>query len=287
MGRKCLCVGVLLVHAAIDSGYSDPMWDWMSVTAFVTTVALQGTADGGETPITEIELHMRMHGDFEACTVPTDLPPRPRHIDPLTHAGLRSRCVELARVGARECIHVQVGVVRDFDGSFLVDVEVEPDFAAAPDAVQQLRASGTGGLAERGAILARWPRGAWHDVRICLDAAQVVRRRIDVPAHCTLLESEYWGKPHSATLERAGDRGCVVATNTESHPMLINAYIAPPAEDEASRYFRLGEQASLPACVEPGEVRRWNYELDGPWAQAWHVLHYWVMVGDDTGDCRN
>lgn len=69
--------------------------------------------------------------------------------------------------------------------------------------------------------------------------------------------------------------------------MLINASVAPPAKDEASRYFRLGEQASLPACVEPGEVLRSNYELVGAWAQARHVLHYWVMVGDDTGDCPN
>ena len=222
------------------------MSDWFSLTALATTIALAG-ADRDE-PISEIELRTGHHATLQKCAwdaVPFE---RPIHVDPITRAGLRTRCIEWRRLSGR-CLHVQVSVVRDHDGSFLVDIETEPDLGSAPDAVQQYRARTVRGLAERGAILARWPAGAWHDMRVCPDEDTVLRRRIDVPARCQLLLARDAGKPHPAKLERPGERGCVVAVNTTGRALAVDVSIPPPAQGETRRHFRHGEGGAFPLCI--------------------------------------
>lgn len=64
-------------------------------------------------------------------------------------------------------LHLQVAVVRDPHGALLVDFEPAPGWRRTTDAVFQRRARSVPGVGERGAILARWPAGAWTDVRVC------------------------------------------------------------------------------------------------------------------------
>ena len=258
------------------------MSSWISLTVFATVVAL-GSGDGAE-PMTEIELHVGRHETREECALASVRMLRPDHVDVLTSQGSRVRCLERAKVRQR-CFHAQVSVVRDHDRSLAVDVEVEPDLGSAPDSVQQHRAAGVRGLEERGAILARWPVGAWHDYRVCLDEDGVLRRRIHVPARCILLLGRYAGKPHLAWFHRAGEQGCVVAVNPGQKPVALDVSIPPPAEGETRGHFRFGNGEAFPGCVAPGSTVRRHYRFIGEWAQAWHVRHILVLGGAPKGDC--
>lgn len=254
----------------------------ISLTALATTVALGGP-DGSQ-PISEIELHTSHHSTREECALAPVTIRRPTHVDPLTWPGSRNRCLDRARVRGR-CIHAQVSVVRDHDRSLLVDVELEPNLGPAPDATQQRRAEEVAGLRERGAILARWPAGAWHDLQICLDEASILRKRIEVPPRCVLLLGDYAGKPHPARLERPGERGCIVAVNPGPDTLAVYASIPPPAQGETWRHFRYGEDRPFPACVAAGSTARWRYGLVGEWGKAWHVAHNLVMWWPAEGEC--
>ena len=256
---------------------------WISLTALATTVALSGP-DGTE-PITEIELHAKHHATREECALAPVSIRRPIHVDPLTWPGSRNRCLERARV-QRRCIHVQVSVVRNHDRSLLVDVELEPDHGPAPDPTQQRRAENVRGLAERGAILARWPAGAWHDLQICPNEGAVKRKRIRVPPRCTLLLARSVGKPHPARLERPGEAGCIVAVNPRQRPLAVDVSIPPPAQGETRKHFRTGPGASFPACIAPRSAIRFRYQLIGEWATAWHVDHTLVLIRGSKRPCR-
>ena len=258
------------------------MNDWVSLTALATTVALGGP-DGAQ-PITELELHANHHPTRKECALAPVSIRRPTHVDPLTWPGSRSRCLESGRV-QRRCIHVQVSVVRDHDRNLLVDVELEPDLGPGPDAIQQRRPRNVEGLAERGAILARWPADAWHDLQICPDEESVKRKRIRVPPRCTLLLVRYAGKPHPARIERPGEAACIVAVNPRQRPLAVDVTIPPPAEGETRKHFRTGTGASFPACIAPQSAIRWRYQLIGEWATAWHVDHTLVLVGGSQTQC--
>ena len=259
------------------------MNDWTSLTALASVIALAGP-DHAE-PISEIELRIGHHATRKVCAldaVPFELP---KHVDPLTRPGHRIRCVERRRlIGG--CLHVQVSVVRDHDGSFLVDLETEPDLGPGPDTLQQYRAHTVPGLAERGSILARWPRGAWHDMRVCPDDDRVHRRRIQIPMRCLLLLDEHAGKPHLARFERPGERGCLVAVNTKGRPLALDVSIPPPAEGETRRHFRHTGTGTFPLCAAPHSARRWSYGLIGAWATAWHVAHTVVLTPEAQAGCR-
>ena len=209
----------------------------------------------------------------------------PKHVDSLTGPGHRIRCVERRRLNGR-CLHVQVSVVRDHDGSFLVDLETEPDLGPGPDTLQQYRAQTVPGLAERGAILARWPRGAWHDMRVCPDEDRVYHKRVHVPSRYQLLLDRYAGKPHPGRFDRPGERGCLVAVNTTGQALAIDVSIPPPAQGETRKHFRHSETGTFPLCTAPRSARRWSYGLTREWATAWHVAHTVVLTPEAQAGCR-
>ena len=173
----------------------------------------------------------------------------------------------------------------DHDRNLLVDVELEPDLGPGPDATQQRRAGNVEGLAERGAILARWSAGAWHDLQICPEEDAVKRKRIRVPPRCTLLLARYAGKPHPARIERPGEVACVVAVNPGRRPLALDVSIPPPAKGETRKHFRTGTGASFPACIAPQSAVRLRYQLIGEWAKAWHVDHNFVLTRESKTKC--
>ena len=142
------------------------------------------------------------------------------------------------------------------------------------------------GSLSAGAILARWPAGAWHDMRVCPDEDTVLRRQIHVPARCQLLLASDAGKPHPAKLERPGERGCVVAVNATGRALAVDVSLPPPAQGETRRHFRPGEGGAFPYCVEPRSVHRLTYGLTGEWARAWHVAHTLVLTPETPAKCR-
>lgn len=257
------------------------MTGWISLTALATTIALAGPE--GAVPVTELALHTHHHASLEECRLAGATAPRPAHVDPLTSPGLRKRCFERSRL-PQPCLHVQASVIRDHDRSLVVDLENEPGFGPSPDAIQQQRGQDVESLRERGAILARWPAGSWHDLRLCLDGPPVTARRIDVPARCTLLLPEYAGKPHLARLERPNEQGCIVAVNPGPGTLAVDAFLLPPVQEEdAGRHFRHGRGERFPLCVAPGATARQQYALIGDWADAWHV-ELVLVHGPDTED---
>ena len=153
------------------------MNDWLSLTALASTIALAGP-DHVE-PNSEIGLRVGHHATRNACAVDAVPFKHPKHVDPLTRPGHRLRCVERRRLNGR-CLHVQVSVVRDHDGSFLVDLETEPDLGPGPDTLQQYRAQTVPGLAERGSILARQPG---PNPRIAFSSTNPLAQRLGRTAH--------------------------------------------------------------------------------------------------------
>ena len=248
---------------------------WISLTALASTIALAGPHHAE--PISQIELRIGHHATQAVCALDAVPFKPPKHVDPLTGPGHRIRCIERRRLNGR-CLHVQVSVVRDHDGHFLVDLETEPHLGPGTDTLQQYRAQTVPGLAERGSILARWPRGAWHDIRVCPDEHRIYRRPIQVPARCLLLLDEHTGKPHPARFERPGERGCLVAVNTTQRPLALDVSIPPPAEGETRKHFRHSDTGTFPLCSAPRSARRWTYGLIGEWGTAWHVAHTVVLT---------
>lgn len=226
-----------------------------------------------------LTLHTATAPTLQQCRWREAPDPAVAHADPITHPGSRRRCAERARLPAG-CLHVQVAVVRDFDGALLVDLEHEPGWRRATDPALQRRAREVSGVGERGAILARWPAGAWTDVRLCpaeLGAGPSHVGPVPAPSRCALLSGS--GKPWAARFERPGEVHCAVLAGAVRHGVEAWAQIPHDRSEDGIEALGVGSAAG-PArwLVSAGRTLRVRYRLAGDYAGAWHTDYVVVSV---------
>lgn len=189
------------------------------------------------------------------------------HEDPLSAAGTGRSCRKIE--AGEECAEWRISVVRDADGAMLVDVE--PDDPPANDGAMQDRARKMDPSPEQGAVLARWPVGSWHPVRMCSGVETTLQ--VEAPHVCTVVEPN--GKPYPLAFGRGNEQRCAVLIGGQTGATL-NAYGTGGgagvefANDEGGTAF--------PFMVAPGEVERIEYRLGDDDAALWHVEHILVAT---------